>query len=285
MSALAARSMKTVERTRDKRTLAGGLRRTRRLSLNLLQLARHAEGPALYHPAQWQPLRPPSRTRPVGTLPGDGACRRTVSVQSQGSARRVGAPVSSPSNLPLLAAECFTMALTRYCVVASAIFGFVGVLLGSLTTAVLTIYKDKLAARHDVQLRDQQYERDRKAARDSFQRESLCALQSAVSDLLQSAHVELDRQLAEFQGSGTWPARQWETPTAKGWSEAVLQLEQSRARIFDQEIRDFAGQLRTVAGDAIWATELHTARQLSEQLEPLQIRFNETVAQTFRSLF
>jgi hypothetical protein len=169
--------------------------------------------------------------------------------------------------------------------VTSAIFGFVGVLLGSLTTSVLTIYKDKLAARHEIELRDQQYERDRKAARDDFQRESICALQTAVSDLLKSVHDELDRQLAESQGPGAWPARQWETLTAKGWSKAVLQLELSRARVLDQELRDLADQLRTVAGDAIWAPDLATARRLSEQLEPLQIRFNDTVAQTFRSLF
>jgi hypothetical protein len=94
--------------------------------------------------------------------------------------------------------------------VASAIFGFVGVLLGSLTTAFLTIYKDKLAARHEIELRDQQHERDRKATRDTFQRGSICDLQAAIADLLKAAYNELDRQLAEFQRSGTWPARQWE---------------------------------------------------------------------------
>jgi hypothetical protein len=171
------------------------------------------------------------------------------------------------------------------CDVASAIFGFVGVLLGSLTTSVLTIYKARLAARHEVELRDQQYERDRKSAHDAFQRESICGLQTAVADLLKAVHDELDRQLVESHGSGTWPARQWETPTAKGWSDAVLQLELSRARVLDQELRDFADQLRTVAGNAIWANDLPTARRLSEQLEPLQIRFNESVAQIFRSLF
>ena len=110
-------------------------------------------------------------------------------------------------------------------------------------------------------------------------------MQTAVLDLLKSVHDELDRQLTESQGSGTWPARQWETPTAKGWSEAVLQLELSRARVLDQELRDFADQLRTIAGNTIWAANLTAARQLSEQLEPLQIRFNKTVAQIFRSLF
>jgi hypothetical protein len=67
---------------------------------------------------------------------------------------------------------------------SQAIFGFIGVILGSLTTSVLTIYRERLATRHEFTIRDQQYERDRKAARDSFQRESILALQSAVFDVI-----------------------------------------------------------------------------------------------------
>jgi|SRR5215472_9454078 len=63
---------------------------------------------------------------------------------------------------------------------SQAIFGFIGVILGSLTTSVLTIYRERLATRRELTIRDQQYERDRKAARDTFQRESILALQSAV---------------------------------------------------------------------------------------------------------
>jgi hypothetical protein len=43
--------------------------------------------------------------------------------------------------------------------------GSSGSLLGSVTTSVLTIYKDRLAARNEIKIRDQQYERDRQAAR------------------------------------------------------------------------------------------------------------------------
>ncbi|WP_351236320.1 hypothetical protein, partial [Streptomyces sp. NPDC002133] len=73
---------------------------------------------------------------------------------------------------------------------ASAIFGFVGVLLGSLTTSILTIYKDRLAARHETMIRDQQYERDRQAARDDFQRESIQTLQTAVSEAVSQPITE-----------------------------------------------------------------------------------------------
>src|SRR5215472_6428556 len=131
---------------------------------------------------------------------------------------------------------------------SQAIFGFIGVILGSLTTSVLTIYRERLTTRRELTIRDQQYERDRKAARDAFQRESILALQSAVFDVIKAAYDELDRILTELRNTGKWSARQWETPTATGWSAAVLKLESSRARVFDEELRSLAEELWTVAG-------------------------------------
>jgi hypothetical protein len=98
----------------------------------------------------------------------------------------------------------------------SAIFGFVGVVLGSLTTSVLTIYRERLTTRRERVSRDEQYKRDRVTARDTFQRDSILSLQAAVSDLIRAVFRELDGLLAEFRQTGTWPARQWETPTAVG---------------------------------------------------------------------
>ncbi|MEU6556408.1 hypothetical protein ABZ915_40115 [Streptomyces sp. NPDC046915] len=149
----------------------------------------------------------------------------------------------------------------------------------------MTIYKDRLAARHESMVRDQQYERDRQAARDDFQRESISALQSAVSDVIKAAYGELDRALAELRASGSWPARQWETPTAEGWSESVLQLQLSAARVLDEELRQSAHEIQRVAGEAIWAADLTAAKQHSRRLEPLHVRFNDTANRIFTSLF
>ena len=168
---------------------------------------------------------------------------------------------------------------------AEALFGFAGVVLGSLTTSVLTIYKDRLAARHDVAVRDRQYDRDRVTARNTFQRESILALQSAISDLVTAAYQELDRVIIEYRRSGAWPARQWETPTAKGWSEALLRLEASRARVFDEELRRLAEEIRVTAGKAVWADDLDAAKENSEPIEQLLIRFNETVTRIIPSLY
>jgi hypothetical protein len=97
--------------------------------------------------------------------------------------------------------------------VSSAVFGSAGVLLGSLSTSILTIYRERLTTRRGQVARDEQYERDRKAARDTFQRDSIPALQAAISDLIRAAYQELDRVLAELKQTGDWTNRTWETLT------------------------------------------------------------------------
>lgn len=168
---------------------------------------------------------------------------------------------------------------------AEALFGFLGVLLGTLSTSVLTIYKERLTTKREAELRDRHYEGERQLARDAFQRDSILALQAAVVDLLRSVHAELDRIIAIQKQSRQWPTRQWETPTAVGWSEAVLSLELSRARVFDDELWSLAAEVRTTAGDSIWAKSLEETREFSERLEPLQVRFNEAVARVLPSLY
>ena len=65
----------------------------------------------------------------------------------------------------------------------AAIFGFIGVIFGSISTAALTIYKERVTSRREIDLRDRQYERDRKTAHDVFQRDSILALQAWMSSI------------------------------------------------------------------------------------------------------
>ncbi|WP_030435706.1 hypothetical protein [Actinoplanes subtropicus] len=167
----------------------------------------------------------------------------------------------------------------------AAIFGFAGVLLGSLTTSILTIYRERLVNQRESTVREQQHQRERKAMRDAFQRESVLALQSAATDLIGAAYAELDRLLDEFRETGEWHARQWETPTATGWSTALLRLESSRARVFDEKMRSLADELRTVAGKSVWAKDLESAKEASRHIEPLLGRFNAAVNAILPSLY
>jgi hypothetical protein len=168
---------------------------------------------------------------------------------------------------------------------SSAVFGLVGVLLGSFSTSILTIYRERLTTRREQAARDEQYERDRKAARDTFQRDSILALQSAISDLIRAAHQELDRVLAELKQTGDWATRTWETPTATGWSDAVLRLELAQARVFDDRLRSLATELRHLAGKSIWADSLTVSKRHSEQMEPVYLQFNEVITNILPSLY
>jgi hypothetical protein len=93
---------------------------------------------------------------------------------------------------------------------SDAIFGFAGVLVGSLVTAVITLHRDTLAARRELLARRDQLAQERASQRDAFQRESILALQTAVTDLIRAAYIELDRMIAELRKGGVWPARRWE---------------------------------------------------------------------------
>lgn len=166
-----------------------------------------------------------------------------------------------------------------------ALFGFAGVVLGSLTTSVLTVYRDRLTVREENATRERQYERDRQLAHHEFQRENILALQAAAAELIAAAYAELDRMLTEYRTSGQWPARTWETPTAVGWSEAILRLETARARVFDPELRDLAGELRTHAGESVWAGDLDQAKQASQGIEPILARLHQTVTTVLPTLY
>jgi hypothetical protein len=168
---------------------------------------------------------------------------------------------------------------------AVALFGFAGVLLGSLTTAVLTIYRERLVNKREIEVLERQHQRERKSSHDTFQRESILALQSAVTDLIKAVYEELDRVLAEFRQTGQWSGRRWETPTAVGWSAAILSLESSRARVFDEELRALAGELKTVAGNAVWAQDVKSAKEFSQPIEPLLDRFHRAVTRILPTLY
>lgn len=192
---------------------------------------------------------------------------------------------SDVSRHGVVAINCSDLWLRGVDVAADAVFGFVGVVLGSLTTSALTVYKERIAGSREAAARDRQAERDRQVARDAFQRDSVLALQAAATDLVTAAYAEMDRMLAGLREMGEWIARAWETPTAVGWSAAVLSLETARARVFDEEIRALAKKLRVVAGKSVWATDFEKCKQASEQLEPLHIQFHEAVARVLPTLY
>jgi len=126
---------------------------------------------------------------------------------------------------------------------------------------------------------------ERQDQRDTFQRQSLLALQDAVSDLVKAVFNEQDRMLKEMGQTGSWPARQWETPTATGWEDAELRLQVSSARVFDKQLQDQAREVHAAAKESVWASSLDQAKDLNSRLEDGHQRFNDLVAKALPELY
>ena len=168
---------------------------------------------------------------------------------------------------------------------AEAIYGFIGVLLGSATTAALTVYRERLLSAREREARQHQREQDRSDQRNAFQRQSLLALQDAVSDMIKAVYSEQDRMLQELRRADRWPARQWETPTTAVWEDANLQLQVARARVFDEAIRDTATDIGEVARESIYAAGLDEAQQSNVRLRELNRNLNNLIANTLPKLY
>jgi hypothetical protein len=178
---------------------------------------------------------------------------------------------------------------------ASAVYGFIGVLLGSATTAALTVYRERLLSTREREARKQQRQQDQHDQRNTFQRQSLLALQGAVSDLVKALYTEQDRMLEEMRRTDRWPARlrrtdrwparQWETPTATGWQDAELRLQDSGARVFDERLRDLAHEINAVAKKSLYASSIDKAKDLNKRLRQEHERFNDLVANALPELY
>ncbi|WP_433200927.1 hypothetical protein ACQP00_29640 [Dactylosporangium sp. CS-047395] len=167
---------------------------------------------------------------------------------------------------------------------AEAVFGLVGVLLGSVSTSVVAVYQVQLAGRREREAREHERAEASRARRDGFQRDSITALQDAVADMIKAVYDEQDRQLELMGSTSDWPARQWETPTAFGWSGAEIRLQVARARVYDDELRTLARETRATARECVWAATLEEAKQANTRLDGLYERFNDRVAQALRQL-
>ena len=77
----------------------------------------------------------------------------------------------------------------------------------------------------------------------------LAAKRGKPPTILSSANNQRTEPL--FNQVGDWTARKRETPTATGWSDAMLRLALAQARVFDDQLRSLAAKLRNLAGESI----------------------------------
>jgi hypothetical protein len=163
--------------------------------------------------------------------------------------------------------------------------GFVGVLVGTVSTSTLTIYKERFTAKRERDARDAQIARETQQQRDGFQRESLLALQQAVTDLVTSVYDEQDRMLRSMQETGQWPARTWETITARGWSDAEQRLEMLSARVFDEKANELATRVHNAGRNSVWAPTIDEAKASNLILGSSVQEFHQRIRQLLPALY
>ncbi len=185
---------------------------------------------------------------------------------------------------PSLVVASLAAGVDNACVSSTAVFGLIGVLLGSVITAFGTIYREQVTSKREREARAHQAAQEKHAQFATFQRESILSLQEAVAAVVKSVYDEQDRVLREFATTGVWHARQWETPTVQGWADAQLRLQSFRARVFDEDLRAVAGEIRTTARSSIWAAGVQEAKESNLRLAELVEAFNEAVAGRLRDL-
>jgi uncharacterized coiled-coil protein SlyX len=166
--------------------------------------------------------------------------------------------------------------------VSEAIFGFLGVIVG----AVVSLLGEQVTTRRERAARQALRDQERKDRRDAFQRETILALQDAVTDLRRTvAHDQAEKVAKMVNESSAWPARYSDDPPPEDYLEAHRLISKFWPRVFDAELQDLAIDIRDVAAKAIVAGDEVGMWAFVNRLEELADRFSRRVANLLPDLF
>jgi hypothetical protein len=102
---------------------------------------------------------------------------------------------------------------------------------------------------------------------------------------VKSVYDEQDQMVTELAVTSQRPARKWTTPTAKGWTDAVMRLVASQARVFDEELTRLSKRIRSASKRAVWAPTAAEAQEADDELEEVFDAFNDRAAAILPSLY
>jgi hypothetical protein len=120
---------------------------------------------------------------------------------------------------------------------------------------------------------------------ETYSRETVLALQSAVSDLVKSVYGEQDRMLVAMERTNRCPVRllgKIHRCWLSGRRDAAWVL---RVRVFDEEISELAGRVRAASKKSVWAKHIDDAKRSNQLLEKLFEDFNEKVGKVLPKLY
>jgi hypothetical protein len=123
------------------------------------------------------------------------------------------------------------------------------VVVGGLVTGGVSLWREWFITNSERETRVSLQERERRDRRDTFQRETLLAVQEAVEDARQAVFREYDRKLAHWkQDRPHWPRRAPGDPLPKDWSDADARITKLWARVFDPDLTSLVAYFQQAAG-------------------------------------
>jgi hypothetical protein len=143
---------------------------------------------------------------------------------------------------------------------------FLGVILGAAIAGGVSLWQVQLITKREREARQEFREQERRDRRDTFQRETLLAVQDAVTDLWKATIAIYDRSVGETRGGGSWPQRPDPVALPNEWIEVDGRLGVLAARVFDSQLSTLLIDLRTQSLRAVTAAAQDEAfKKVGEQ--------------------
>lgn len=166
-----------------------------------------------------------------------------------------------------------------------AVLAFVGVILGAIIAGFLTLWQIRLLTARERKAQQTRREQERTDRREAFERETLLALQDAISNVRQVTLRDYERKVALMAEQGSWPNPSTSLLLTNGWTEADERLIALRARAFDEELQQLVVGFRDATTLAMTAQIQSDADewivQAGSRLEEVNRRISALLSRLF----
>ena len=123
---------------------------------------------------------------------------------------------------------------------------FVGVIVGAAITGAIALAQVRFVTARERKAQQMRLEQERMGRRVGFERDTLLALQGAISKMREVILREYERKTALMAERGSWPEPSASVLLSSDWLKADDRLILLRARVLDQELQ----QLVDLFGEA-----------------------------------
>jgi hypothetical protein len=170
---------------------------------------------------------------------------------------------------------------------SQAVLSLAAVVLGATIAGGVALWQVQLVTAREREARRTEREQVRKDLRDTFQRDSILALQQAVADLVRMAVGVHDDSVRQLRETSQWPKRLHAPDYPAGFIELFTNVRDFRARVFDDDLRQLALEMTNVVGAALGpkATDFETAHSLFREISEKHIQLQQRVNTLLKELF